>query len=126
MDKQDATTFVHDLYHAVDRKDVGYLSDVLAEQCRFRLGNNPEVINKGQILEGNRHFFESIKSMSHSIEEVVFQAPEESGAAKVNCYGSVYYERLDGSNTSAVFATHLQVEKGLITDYLVFADLSAL
>ena len=126
MNKQQATTLVRALYQAVDNKDIDYLNDNLAEQIRFRIGNNPAVIDKTLVLEANRQFFSSVKSMAHSIEDIVYESCDKQGKAKISCYGTVDYLRLDGSEYSAVFSTFLEVQNRLITDYLVFADLSDL
>ena len=126
MNKQQINTLVHDLYQAVDNKDIDYLNNNLAEQIRFRIGNNPAVTDKALILEENHQFFSSIKSMTHSIEDIVYQESDNHGMAKVSCYGIVDYVRLDGSELSAVFSTFLEIKNSLITDYLIFADLSGL
>lgn len=126
MDKQQVTTLVDDLYQAVDDKDIDYLDTALSVHCRFRMGNTPEVTDKALILEGNRQFFAGIKSMKHAIEEIVFEHTEVCGSTKICCYGTVKYERLDGSEHSAVFSTYLEIKNRLIIEYLVFADLSGL
>jgi ketosteroid isomerase-like protein len=126
MNKQQINTLVHDLYQAVDNKDIDYLKNNLAKQSRFRIGNSPAATDKTLILEGNRQFFASIKSMKHRIEDIVFQVSDKPSTTKINCYGTVDYVRLDGSAHSVVFSTFLEVQSGLITDYLVFADLSGL
>ena len=126
MNQQQVNIFVRDLYLAVDNKDIDYLDKNLAQQCRFRIGNYPVAMDKAIILEGNRQFFASISSMSHSIEDIVFQVSEHPDTTKVSCYGTVNYIRLDGSAHCAVFSTFLEVKNNLITDYLVFVDLSGL
>ncbi|WP_299810700.1 nuclear transport factor 2 family protein [uncultured Shewanella sp.] len=126
MNTQEINVLVQKLYQAVDNKDLDYLDNNLANQVRFRLGNNPVVTDKSEILQGNKQFFSSIESMRHSIEDVVYQLCDSSGTIKASCYGTVNYVRLDGSEYSAVFSTFLTVQNGLITDYLIFADLSGL
>jgi hypothetical protein len=126
MNTQQVNTLVNDLYQAVDNKDIDYLNNNLAMQTRFRIGNNPAETNKALILEGNRQFFLSIKSMTHRIEDIVSHGADKTGLVKVSCHGTVDYLRLNGSEHSAVFSTFLEVKSGLITDYLVFADLSGL
>jgi hypothetical protein len=66
--------------------------------------------------------------MSHTIEDVISQVINKEGGAvvKIACHGLVDYVRLDGTEHSAVFSTVLEIEDNLITDYLVFADLSGL
>ena len=126
MNEQKMISLVHNLYQAVDNKDLDYLSKILAKQARFRIGNNSALTDKVLILEGNRQFFASVKSMSHSIDDIVYQGSDEHGISKVCCYGSVKYLRLDGSEHAVVFSTFLAVQNSLIIDYLVFVDLSGL
>ncbi|MCC2605224.1 VOC family protein [Planctobacterium marinum] len=110
---------VQDLYkRAVDGKNVAHLSTLLSENVRFRLGNFPPVIGKHEVLESNRSFFSSIKSMAHTIDNVWTDDDQ------VICNGIVDYVRLNGTDHSAFFSTVLTIEDGKITDYLVYADLS--
>jgi ketosteroid isomerase-like protein len=114
-------TFVKDLYrNAVDQKDIFALAATLADDVRFRIGNHDPVIGKNDVLTANQAFFGSITSMSHEIDAVYSE-----GDATI-CNGSVHYVRLDGSKHSAVFSTTLVFRDNLISDYLVFADISGL
>lgn len=126
MNQQEINILVRSLYRAVDNKDIHYLNSCLADKVRFRLGNNLAVTDKSDILEGNKQFFSSIESMKHRIEEIIYQANDDSGIVKVSCHGTVDYVRLDSSEHSAVFSTFLKIQNGLILDYLVFVDLSGL
>jgi ketosteroid isomerase-like protein len=128
MTHHKAQQLVKNLYQAVDSKNVDYLNDNISQRIRFRIGNNPAASNKETILDANRQFFSSVKSMKHSIEEVISQVVNKEGRAvdKIVCHGRVDYVRLDTTEYSAVFSTVLEVDNNLITDYLVFADLSGL
>jgi len=126
MNEQQMTNMVRDLYQAVDNKDTDYLSNILAKQVRFRIGNNSALTDRALILVENRQFFSSVKSMAHSIDDIVYQGVDEHGISKLSCYGSVRYLRHDGSEHSVVFSTFLAVQSSLIIDYLVFVDLSGL
>jgi ketosteroid isomerase-like protein len=126
MNHLQAQQLIKNLYQAVDNKNVDYLNENLAQAVRFRIGNYPAVTDKAEILEANRQFFNSIHSMSHTIEDVIYKAADENGRDKMVCHGRVDYVRLDGTKHDAVFSTVLEVENSLITDYLVFADLSGL
>lgn len=128
MTHHKAQQLVKNLYQAVDSKNVDYLNENLSQRIRFRIGNSPAANNKEIILEANRQFFSSVHSMRHTIEEVVSQIVNKDGRAvdKIVCHGRVDYVRLDSTEHSAVFSTVLEVEDNLITDYLVFADLSGL
>ena len=128
MNQQHVQQLVTDLYKAVDAKNVDYLDEKLAQETRFRIGNYPAETNKASILNANRDFFNSIKSMRHTIEDMVSQAGTKKGepVTKITCFGRVDYVRLDGTDHSAVFSTYLEVKNDLITNYLVFADISGL
>ena len=105
---------------SVDAKDLNYLDEVLADDVRFRIGNNDVVAGKQAVLDANRGFFASIESMSHKIDNA-WTVNED-----VICNGRVDYVRLDGSTFTAPFATVLKLQKNKIIDYLVYADVSAL
>jgi hypothetical protein len=128
MNHLEAQKFVKNLYRAVDNKNVDYLKENLSNNIRFRIGSNPKVTDKAEILVANSQFFNSVHSMSHKIEDVISQVANKEGGIVVNisCHGRVDYVRLDGTEHSAVFSTALKIENTLITDYLVFADLSGL
>ncbi|WP_338517966.1 nuclear transport factor 2 family protein [Alteromonas gracilis] len=110
-----------DLYkNAVDKKDANYLATLLTENVRFRIGNHDEIVGLDSVIDANKSFFTTIDTMSHTIEKIMVE-----GDYSV-CHGHVDYKRLDGSHTSSMFATVVKYKGDKISDYLVFADLSAL
>ena len=110
-----------DLYkNAVDEKDVNHLATLLAENVAFRIANHDPIYGLENVTEANTNFFNSIGSMNHSIEQVITE-----GEYSV-CHGRVSYIRLDGSKTSAVYSTVLRFIDNKISEYKVFADISAL
>lgn len=115
-----ARSFIESLYQAVDARSAERLSAFLHPDVHFRFGNAAAIHGKSDVLEANRGFFASIGKMSHTID-AVYQQDD-----RVICNGQVNYIRLDGSACSAQFATILQVKEQLITDYLIYADVSAL
>ncbi|MBL4797426.1 MAG: nuclear transport factor 2 family protein [Oleispira sp.] len=112
--------FVEELYRQVDRKNVEYLDQVLGDDIRFCIGNNPIISDKNEVLIANKNFFHSIAKMTHNITNILIDGTQ------VSCNGRVDYVRLDGSGFSAVFSTALKIDGHKITEYLVFADLSGL
>ena len=128
MNHLQAQQLIKNLFQAVDNKNVDYLKENLSKKIRFRIGSNPAATDKTEILVANSQFFKSIYSMSHKIEDVISQVTNKEGGAvvKIACHGRVDYVRLDGTEHSAVFSTVLEIEDNLITDYLIFADLSGL
>lgn len=115
-----AEEFLHQLYQQVDAKNVEYLDEVLNQKILFRIADNPALSDKRSVLEGNKNFFNSIHSMKHSLA-ATWQEGDQIG-----CHGQVDYVRLDGSEISASFSTTLKIENNKISEYRVFADLSAL
>lgn len=112
--------FIKALYENVDAKNTDHLNEVLSKAVHFRIGNHDAVIGKPAVLEANRNFFNSIASMSHTIENV-WGSQED-----IICNGQVDYVRLNGSRYSAPFATVLKMQENQIRDYRVYADISEL
>ncbi len=113
--------FIKELYHsAVDTKDLNALSSFLAENVLFRLANFDAVKGREEVLEANKSFFNSIKSMNHVLDDIW------SIGTDIICKGSVQYIRLDGSFHTANFSTFLKLEQEKISEYIVYADLSDL
>lgn len=116
----DGKQIIQELYHNVDRKNVGYLEKIMCENIHFQIGNNKAIDGKELALAANRSFFESIDRMRHTIDEV-WQDQND-----LICKGHVAYKRLNGSEFSAPFATFLKMSNDKIDSYLVYADVSAL
>jgi len=115
-----AEDFITELYRQVDGKNIEYLGDVLSEEIKFRIGDNPLLSDKQEVLSANEGFFTSIRSMKHQLVGLW------SDGDQVGCHGQVDYVRLDGSEHSAKFSTLLKIKNNKIKDYYVFADLSQL
>ena len=120
MNNQQANQLIKDLYNAVDSKDINYLNTVLSDNVNFRIGNYNTITDKVAALSANKQFFDSIGSMSHTIDKVWGVGND------VICKGMVDYVRLDGSEHSAYFSTVLTMDDGKIADYFVYADVSGL
>ena len=120
MNKQQAQNLIKTLYTAVDGKDLNYMGDILADDVKFRIGNNPTISDKETALNANKQFFASIKSMCHRIDKVWVVEDD------VICNGAVDYVRLDGTGHSAYFSTVLKITNEKIVDYFVYADISEL
>jgi len=111
---------VRELYQHVDNLDLKGLETLLSNNIHFRLGNFDSVNGIKDVLEANKNFFKSIRSMTHKIDKILVQGDE------VACNGSVDYIRLDGSDHAITFATILKLDADKIIDYLVYADVSGL
>lgn len=110
-----------DLYkNAVDARDTEHLARFITDDAVFRIGNHDPIIGVKDVVSVNENFFHSIDSMNHTIDKILNEADYSV------CYGTVRYVRLDGSKTSAVFATVLRFVGDKISEYYVYADLSEL
>ena len=112
--------WLSDLFCAIDQKDTTSFTSFLAEDCVFRFGNMPSVQGRTNIREFVNGFFDSIKSLSHEIDEQ-WDIP----AGKV-CHGMVSYTRMNDSVLTVPFSNIFKLNDGGIDEYLIFADTSRL
>ncbi len=112
--------FLQSLFHSIDNQDSTAFQQFLAPDCTFRLGNLPAVTGRESIREAVAGFFDSLQSISHDIEGAWHTADSSI------CHGSVSYTRHDGSQLTVPFANILKRESNLISEYLVFVDISGL
>ncbi|KKJ78173.1 hypothetical protein WH95_02180 [Kiloniella litopenaei] len=120
INASEATSFITDLYQAVDEKSTSKLGVFLADDLRFQLGNFDAVIGKEAVLEANENFFQIIDSMAHRIDGIWTQDDH------IICKGEVHYKRLDQSELTLPFATIFRIKSGLIQDYQVYVDVTPL
>jgi hypothetical protein len=114
------TTFIPDLYKAVDKQDVYKISEFLTLDTVMFFANMPPVRGKmetGNFLTG---FFSSIKSISHSGLEYWFT--EDVCFVK----GNVTYVRPDDFTLTVPFSVLIKLRSGLIAEWHIFVDNSAL
>ena len=112
--------WIRDLFQAIDAKDTEAFTANLAEDVHFRFGNAEPVEGRASVLEAVSGFFSSIRSLRHEIGEVW----EIADDALVR--GTVTYTRMDESQISVPFADTLKRRKGLIVEYAIYIDISAL
>lgn len=117
---QTIPTWLNDLFTVIDFKDAKDLGQFLSEDVKFCFANQAPVIGRDAVVASIDAFFQSIKSLSHSIEDVV------DDDNRLICRGQVTYTRLDDSELTVPFSNWFYQRDELITDYLVFADNSAL
>jgi len=112
--------FLQSLFHSIDSKDSTAFQQFLAPNCTFRLGNLPAVTGRESIGAAVAGFFASLQSISHDIDAAWHTADSSI------CHGLVSYTRHDGSQLTVPFANILKREAQLISEYLVFVDISGL
>lgn len=62
--------WARDYYDAVDSMDVEKFAAYHTEDARLRFGNAPRAEGKEQIVEGIKHFWETIDGLQHDFVEV--------------------------------------------------------
>ncbi len=123
----DHSTWITELFGAIDRRDAETFQKFLAKDVLFRFGNTEAVHGRetaGAVVDG---FFHSIAGLSHDVHQIL-ETPRT-----ILSHGIVTYTRLDGSKLAVPFANvfnmieqHFHEKDTLIAEYLIFADVSAL
>lgn len=109
------------LFSSIDRKDAAGFASFLAPDCVFRFGNGEPVGGKANVAAAVEGFFGAVAGLSHTLAD---WWPVEAGAV---CHGTVRYTRHDGSELEVPFSNVFYLsDAGLIRQYLIFADNSAL
>jgi ketosteroid isomerase-like protein len=108
------------LFSAIDAMDPDRFAGFLAPDCAFRFGNLPAVEGRAAVRDFVAGFFGALGGIRHELVEHV-EAP-----GRIAMHGFVTYVRKDGSTLKVPFANVFHLEGGLVRDYLVFIDNSAL
>ena len=114
------TELIAALYKAVDEMSAQGVVDRVTDDVRFQLGNFEPITGRDAVKEANAAFFQTIKAMSHTIDDIW-----SSGDTAI-CDGTVHYTRKDSSKHKVPFAAHLGLREGKVADYKVFVDISEL
>lgn len=109
-----------ELFRSIDRKDINAFGRVLADDCVFRFGNAEPITGRAGVLQAVDAFLQSIKALHHKLEQT--WAVDDTRI----CHGIVTYTRFDNGILTVPFANIFMLNNGLITRYLIFADISAL
>lgn len=114
------TDWLKSLFDSIDNQDVDAFQAFLADDTIFRFGNAEPVhgaVAAGDVIRG---FFGSIKAIHHDLLESWDQGNT------VICHGTVTYTRHDSSTLTVPFANILKTDSNLISEYLIFIDVSEL
>ncbi len=114
------TVWVKELFQNVDDKNTDAFVAFMSDNVLFRFGNAEAVQGKAAVDEGVRGFFDSIQSLRHEISDTWAQDDA------VICQGTVTYTRHDTTTLTVPFANIFKLDAGLITDYLIYVDISEL
>jgi hypothetical protein len=114
-----ASTFVSQVFGAVDSADATTFSKFFSAQGRMVFANGEPMIGPAQIEAGVKGFFTTIKALRHT------QVNEWTVGQDTIVELSVEYDRLDGATVAipVVSIWHVDAD-GRIDDYRVFFDLT--
>ncbi len=116
----DKTQLVQNLFTAIDSKNADDFVSYLTDDASFAMGDAEPVVGKENIREAVGGFFQSIKSLSHDVGEII-----ENGS-KVVTPGYVTYTRHDDSQLTVKFCNVFTFVNDEIKGYDVYIDLSRL
>jgi len=111
---------LQDLFRTIDLKDSARFVRFLASDATFRFGNAPAITGHAAIEQAVAGFFASLQSLSHRMI-----ATWERGDS-LALQGEVTYTRHDGSQVTLPFANVFRLRDGLISEYLIYADVAPL
>ncbi len=116
----DVPDWVREFFDAADSMNAEALEPLLSDDCRFRVGNNPEVVGKDNVLEASRGVTKVFSAMQHDYIEV-FSAEDRAYA---DCF--VDYTTIDGRKFLIPFLTILRRKNGKISSVAAYGDMSPL
>ena len=121
MPEQDnLNQWIHDLFDSIDSKNTEKFSGFLTEDVQFRFGNMPVTQGKSTVAEQVNYFFNSLKTLKHTIND--FWLMDDA----ISCHGTVTYTRHDNSTLTVPFCNIFKTNIQGIYEYLIFADVSSL
>jgi len=114
------TDALDSVFVAIDARDTQAFLDHLHADVDFVFGNAPEVQGQEALREVIDGFFAALGGIAHHLDRR--WAVDDT----VICHGQVTYTRQDGSQLTVPFANVFTYDNGLIRDYRIFVDNSAL
>lgn len=111
---------VDGLFNAIDTQNTDQFVSYLTDDSVFTMGDAPSVSGKENIRTAVGQFFQSIKGLSHTVDNTI--ATEDNLVTP----GTVTYTRHDDSKLTVKFCNVFNLENDKIKDYNVFIDLSQL
>lgn len=114
------TTWVTNVFAAIDRKDAAGFAAVFASDGAFVFGNAPSVVGREAVEEAVARFFTSINALRHQLKDVWLV----EGAVVV--VGNVTYTRLDGTHLAVPFTDVLRLRDQQVISWEIYIDASTL
>jgi len=111
-------SWVREFFDAVDSLDADALGALVADNCRFRVGNNAEIIGRPNIVKASRGVTEHFAKMRHFYVDVF----SDKRRAYADCF--VEYTTHDGMVFLVPFLTMLERAGEKISSILAYGDMS--
>jgi len=105
-----------DLFAKIDAKDTERFLEFLTDGASFRFGSAPPVRGQEAIHAAVDGFFASIAGSKHKLTRII------DDAGILVCEGEVTYTRHDATEVTLPFASFLELEGDLISNYKIYAD----
>jgi ketosteroid isomerase-like protein len=109
---------IHDLFEAIDAKDVEGLLAHLAPDATQRFGNQEPLHGHREIGAANAAFFSAIESLRHEVTGL--WESDDTVIVRIDAT----YVRLDGRSVTVPAVSIIQESDGLIVDYQVCVDMA--
>lgn len=105
------------LLHAADT-DIAAFFDFFAEDCIFRMGNNPPIVGRENIANWVAEYLGSVAGMQHHVIEEWHSG--NVAALRVD----VTYTMRSGDKITLPAVTRTTVDNEKVTEYFIFIDAS--
>jgi ketosteroid isomerase-like protein len=106
------------LFAAADANDLDRYTALLAPDVHFRFGNAEAITGRDNVRDAVAQFFTTIKNIKHTIINEWHQD------ATIVLQQDVTYTRLDDQTVTIPAVNILRVNDGIVTDYLIYVDLT--
>lgn len=108
------------LFEAIDARDAEAFASFLSPDVEFVFANAPTLHGREQVQTAIAGFFSGLAGLRHELSE------HWRIGDHLIMRGTVTYTRHDGSQLSVPFANTFRIRHGLIGEYRIFGDFSAL
>ena len=112
--------FVRTFFDAVDSKNTEAFEALFADRCKFRVGNNPEILGRENIAAMNREVLKKFASIQHDYVAVY----SDKGRTLVETW--VEYVMPDGKAYLLPFMTAFERSGDKLAGVAIFGDMSPL
>jgi limonene-1,2-epoxide hydrolase len=118
MNQSQEFAHIRKVFAALDKQEVGPLADLVTDDIRLRLGNQPTTRGKRAYVAAVESFLVSVTSFRHEILNL--WGAGHAVIAELN----VHYVRLDGAEVSLPCCNVFELRDGLVSDYRSYIDIN--